>query len=251
MPKIHETLRDPDAKRDLNRELFDRIARRYNVITRILSLGRDASWKRALVKRLPEPDPQVCLDLATGTGDIAALLSERYPSATIRALDLSTEMIALARRRLPGHRHEFTCGDIDRLPYPDESADLITGGYALRNIPDLSRGLSQIHRVLKPGGSAFFLEFVQPPSGVKRILHHLLLNTWGTLVGLVLHFRPSTYRYIPQSLTHYPSGMALQCLIRKAGFEVLGRKPHLFGVMERIELRKPSGGLPDGMHPAT
>ena len=91
MPKTRDALRDPDTKREINRDLFDRIARRYDLITRILSLGRDSSWKRSLVAQLPEEAPEVCLDLATGSGDIAALLAERYQSATIRALDLSSE----------------------------------------------------------------------------------------------------------------------------------------------------------------
>ena len=246
MPKTRDALRDPDTKREINRDLFDRIARRYDLITRILSLGRDSSWKRSLVAQLPEEAPEVCLDLATGSGDIAALLAERYQSATIRALDLSSEMISVAQRRLPSERYEFTCGDIDRLPYPDESADLVTGGYALRNVPDLGKALAQIHRVLKPGGSAFFLDFVQPPRGVKRVVQHMLLNIWGSLVGLLIHCRPSTYRYIPQSLKNYPSRRELQDLFEKAGFEILGRKSHFFGIMERQELRKPSGAPPGG-----
>ena len=242
MPENREALRDPDTKRELNRNLFNRIASRYDIVTRLLSLGRDSSWKRALVAQLPAVDPRVCLDVASGSGDIAALLAERYPSARIQALDLSEEMIIRARLRLAGNQFEFTCGDISSLPYPDGSADLVTGGYALRNVPDLGQALAQIHRVLKPGGVAFFLDFVQPPPGARRIFQHFLLHAWGSLVGLAIHLRPSTYRYIPQSLAQYPSAIELRTLFEKAGFEFLRRKRHFFGIMERLEVRKPYAG---------
>ena len=240
MRKTREALRDPDAKRSLNRALFDRIAGRYDLATRVLSLGRDAAWKRELVLALPTRNPAVCLDLASGTGDLAALLAQRFPHALIRGIDLSSEMVALARQRLPAGQFEFTCGDIGALPYGDASADLITGGYALRNVPDLPSALREIHRVLKPGAFAFFLEFVQPPPGLRRVLHHALLHLWGGLIGLVLHFRPSTYRYIPASLAAYPAGDQLRVLCQECGFRVLQQRRHFFGMMERIELQRDS-----------
>ncbi|NIP96063.1 MAG: ubiquinone/menaquinone biosynthesis methyltransferase [Akkermansiaceae bacterium] len=239
MQKTREALRRPESKRDLNRALFDRIAGRYNLATRALSLGRDAAWKKELVEALPVEQPATCLDLASGTGDFAALLADRYPGARIVGLDLSSRMVALARKRLPGARFEFHCGDIGSMPFDDDFADLVTGGYALRNVPDLARALAEIHRVLKPGGSAFFLEFVQPPPGYRRAIHHAILHLWGGLVGLVLHFGPSTYRYIPESLVSYPAGDDLRKMFIESGFTIVNQRRHFFGMTERIELRKP------------
>ena len=226
MRKTRDALAHPDSKRELNRSLFDRIAGRYNLATRALSLGRDAAWKRKLVGALPVENPATCLDLATGTGDLAALLAARFPDARILGLDLSSEMIARARQRLPGSWFEFQCGDIGDLPYGDNSADLITGGYALRNVPDLPGALREIHRVLKPGGFAFFLEFVQPPPGLRRFIHHALLHTWGALVG----FGCRTKKLRWSSLMKKTSGVSLD--VASSGCRGALSKPHRSVVRE-------------------
>ncbi len=236
MPNLSTAVADPDSKRELNRKIFDRIAGKYHVTTRALSLGRDLAWKRDLVGELPNTAPTRCLDLATGTGDIAKLLSEHYPQATIVGLDLSENMVAQAQKRLSGDRFQFHRGDICELPFPDAFADVVTGGYALRNVPNLDLALREIHRVLKPGGIAAFLDFVQPAPGFRRAFNHALLHLWGGIVGLIMHGRPWIYRYIPVSLAGYPDPAALREKFHRAGFEVIGSRPYFFGIVERIEL---------------
>ena len=236
MPDLSAAVSDPESKRELNRAIFDRIAGKYHVTTRALSLGRDIAWKRDLVRQLPDTNPNRCLDLATGTGDIAQLLAERYPDAEIVGLDLSENMVALAKQRLSGERFQFHRGDICNLPFPDEFAGVITGGYALRNVPDLDLALREIHRVLEPGGTAAFLDFVQPPPGLRRAFNHALLHVWGGLVGLIMHGRPWIYRYIPVSLAGYPDPAALREKFQRAGFELRSRRTFFFGIVERVEL---------------
>lgn len=239
MQSTRKALSTPETKKSLNRQLFDRIAGKYNYATRLLSLGQDLSWKNDLIKSLEIDSPQVCLDLACGTGDITTRLQSKFPDATIIGLDLSPEMIALAKERLSSKPSiQFEVGDICELPFEDSSVNLITGGYALRNVPDLQKALSEIHRVLQIGGVAHFLEFVQPVSPLRRNIHHGLLHFWGGLVGTVLHADPSVYRYIPESLGSYLDEHALQDLLQQSGFEVVRRKRHFFGIMERIELLK-------------
>ena len=140
----------PDGKRRYVRTLFATIADRYDFITRALSYGQDRRWKRRLVSMAsPTPGTSV-LDLATGTGDIAAACADR--GAHVVGLDLTQRMIELAHAR-HGARVRFLVGDMLALPFPSASFDIVTTGYGLRNVPDLALALGEIQRVLKPGGA--------------------------------------------------------------------------------------------------
>ncbi len=239
-PQLNTELADPESKRKLNRFMFDIIAPKYHITTRALSLGRDEVWKNELISGLDAEKPLVCLDLATGPGDLAVLLAQRYPEARIVGLDLSEEMIAIAKRNHEEKGFEFHCGDICELPFEDGFADVVTGGYALRNVPDLDLALREINRVLKPGGVAGFLDFVNSSSPFRRVLHQGMLHFWGGLCGLIMHGRPWIYQYIPASLARFPKEDDLRERIAKAGFEVTGGKRYFLGLMETLRLRKVS-----------
>jgi demethylmenaquinone methyltransferase/2-methoxy-6-polyprenyl-1,4-benzoquinol methylase len=220
-------LRRPASKRDYNRRVFRAVAPRYGVITRLLSFDMDAWWKRALVAGLPavagNPRPPGgvsprALDLACGTGDISLLLARRFPGARIEGLDLSPAMLARARRRPGAAGVRFRLGDLDRLPFPAESFHLVTGGYALRNAPDLGRCLGEVFRVLHRGGTAAFLEFNRSPVAWLGRLQVRLLGAWGGLWGLLLHGNPEVYSYIAQTLALFPDRASFERLLRERGF---------------------------------
>jgi len=167
--KAREWLDVPERKRAYNERHFAEAASRYDLATRMMSLGRDAAWKRALVAALPDLPSPVCVDLACGTGDVAFLLAGRYPGGVVTGLDLSAPMLAIARDRNRFPNVRFERGDLCDLPFPDGSADVVTGSYALRNAPDLRKAVAEVHRVLSPGGVAAFLDFSNPersPSGI-------------------------------------------------------------------------------------
>jgi demethylmenaquinone methyltransferase/2-methoxy-6-polyprenyl-1,4-benzoquinol methylase len=222
-------LRRPASKRDYNRRVFRAVAPRYAVITRLLSFGMDAWWKRTLVARLPSavawPQSGVsprALDLACGTGDISLLLARRLPGGRVEGLDLSPAMLARARRRA-GYRRaagglRYRLGDLGRLPYPAESFHLVTGGYALRNAPELERCLREVFRVLRRGGSAAFLEFNRSPVPWLGRLQVRLLSAWGGLWGLLLHGNPEVYAYIAETLAMFPDRLSFERLLRELGF---------------------------------
>ncbi len=211
-------LRRPASKRDYNRRVFRAVAPRYGVITRLLSFGMDAWWKRALVSRLPHSPGARALDLACGTGDISLLLARRFPGARVEGLDLSPAMLARARRRPGAAGVRFRLGDLNRLPFPAESFHLVTGGYALRNAPDLGRCLGEVFRVLRRGGSAAFLEFNRSPVFWLGRLQLRLLGAWGGLWGLLLHGNPEVYSYIAESLALFPDRVSFERLLREQGF---------------------------------
>ncbi len=152
--RIGDHLETPDKKRLYNRCVFTEIAPRYDFITRALSFGRDPAWKRDLVASLPPGDAPVCVDLACGTGDIAFLLARKYPRGSVTGVDLTPAMLDLAGKRNHFSNVRFVNQDMVRLDLADASVDIVTGGYALRNAPDLTSAVAEIRRIMKNSGPA-------------------------------------------------------------------------------------------------
>ena len=147
-------------------------------------------------------------------------------------------MLKIARARVPGPRVTFRAGDMCRMDFPDGSFDIVTGGYALRNAPDLKQALAEIRRVLKPGGTAAFLDFSKPPSKSFQTLENLALRFWGGLFGLLLHGNPEVYSYIAASLRQFPDRAAFHKLLEENGFTGIESRTFSSGVMERVMFRK-------------
>jgi len=219
---LRTALASPDSKSRYVRRLFSTIADRYDLITVLLSFGLDARWKQRLVA-LTDLQPRTrALDLACGTGDIAFALHERGASAT--GLDVTHRMVVLAgqkRRQLrltSSAAPAFVTGDMMALPFPDESFDLVTTGYGLRNVPDISGALDEIHRVLKPGGRLLSLDFNRPEQPLVRFVYLNYLTVVGSALGYALHRDPDTYRYIAESIRRYPGARGVMKLMEQRGF---------------------------------
>jgi ubiquinone/menaquinone biosynthesis methyltransferase len=239
--KIRDHLHTPEKKRLYNEKVFTEIAPRYAVATRALSLGRDAAWKRRLVDALPPRESPLCVDLACGTGDIVSLLVRKYPGGRIVGLDLTGPMLEAARARNggnPGQNVWFTRQDMGATGLLSGSVDILTGGYALRNAPDIEGGLDEVARILKPGGFAAFLDFSKPRDGFLQIPEYWLLKTWGGFWGLVLHRNPEVYGYIAASLRLFPDRDRLRELLQERGVHVVHSERFYFGITELLVLRK-------------
>ncbi|MDH3453531.1 MAG: ubiquinone/menaquinone biosynthesis methyltransferase [Desulfuromonadales bacterium] len=241
--KIKDYLHSPERKREYNEQHFSEAASRYDFATRAMSLGRDAAWKTQLVAALPQLPAPVCVDLACGTGDIALLLAEKYPAGRIVGIDLTEPMLALARQRSDSINIEFLRQDMGATDFPDASADIVTGGYAVRNAAELSQAFLEIHRILKPGGCAALLDFSKPPSPWFQQLQYLVLKYWCGLWGLLLHGNPEVHSYISASLKTFPDRKQLRALITETGFAVSLSRQFYFGTLELLILRKQSDGL--------
>ena len=232
-------LHNASAKRAYNRRLFEEVAPQYARITRLMSFGRDQTWKKQLINMLPDAEAPTCLDLACGTGDITLALHERFPEAPIKAVDLSEDMLKICRSRCDRIPNiEVLCEDMNAIPAPDHTFDFITGGYAIRNSPDLKRTLREIRRLLKPGGTAAFLDFSRSKSKVLQHLQLGLLSFWGKLWGRLLHRNPHIYGYIAESLKSFPSRGELDTRCKEAGLVILKRKLLFFGFIEMIFLEQ-------------
>lgn len=236
-----EHLGTPESKQMLNRLMFATIAPKYDFITQALSFGRDAAWKRRLLSCLPESSGSVCLDIACGTGDLTRMLSERYPTGSVTGLDLTSEMLAIADKKTDASNVAYLKGTMAALPFNNGSVDIITGGYALRNAPDLNRTLDEITRILKPGGYAAFLDFSKPANTPGQAVNYCLLKVWGGLWGLLLHGNPDVYGYIADSLKLYPDRVALRECFSERGFTIQHSSCFFGGLLELNVFRKISG----------
>jgi ubiquinone/menaquinone biosynthesis methyltransferase len=227
--RLAHALATPEGKARYVRDLFHQIAPRYDDITVWLSYGRDAGWKDVLVRMAAVQPGDTALDLACGTGDIAVRLQRA--GARVTGIDLTHRMLAMAARKPGSGDIGWVCGDMLALPVPDRSQDIVTAGYGLRNVPDLSRALQEVRRVLRPGGRFLSLDFTLPRHVVVRHAYLAYLRVVGGAVGQWLHGDPDTYRYIPESLERYPGAEGVAALMRAEGFVRVGWWPLMGGLM--------------------
>jgi demethylmenaquinone methyltransferase/2-methoxy-6-polyprenyl-1,4-benzoquinol methylase len=230
MSGLRAALSSADTKAPYVRRLFHTIADRYDLITRLLSFGRDRRWKLRLAALAGVRTGTRALDLASGTGDIACELARR--GADVVGLDITHRMLQLAQAKSGGAaRVRFVTGDMMALPFPDASFDLVTTGYGLRNVPRLEPAVSEIRRVLRPGGLLLSLDFDRPPNPLVRAVYLGYLTIVGSALGWVLHGDPDTYRYIPESIRRYPGAAGVAAMLAGAGFLESHVVPLLGGFM--------------------
>src|SRR5688572_19467178 len=255
-PELERAFDSPAAKRAYNRRLFATIAPRYDLITRLLSYGQDARWKRRVAEIVraegagserganvqqpsrragPErgasaPPSRRVLDLACGTGDVALSLADGH---NVAGLDLTPAMLAIARDRAAstGARIPWIAGDMTSLPIADATFDVVTTSYGLRNVPALDQALAEIARVLRPGGLLVSLDFNKPRGAALRAIYLGYLTVVGSMMGLALHGDADTYRYIPHSIRRYPGAEGVADLMRATGFTDVRIEPKLGGLM--------------------
>lgn len=216
---LRDSIATPVGKARYVRRLFATIADRYDLITVVLSYGRDRAWKRRLVRLAGDVAGRHALDLACGTGDIAFVLSAA--GAEVTGLDLTIRMIELALAKsasASGVAPRFLVGDMGALPFPEACFEIVTTGYGLRNVPDLPAAIAEAHRVLRPGGVLLSLDFNRPASPLIARTYHAYLTVVGATLGWVLHRDPDTYRYIPESIRRYPGADAVVDLLKARGF---------------------------------
>ena len=234
MTRLRAAFTTPEHKRRYVRTLFATIADRYDLITVLLSFGRDRAWKRRLVREAAIQPGERVIDLACGTGDIA--FAAARDDVTVVGFDITFRMIELARRkaqpREPRARApQFAVADMMALPLPDGSVDVVTTGYGLRNVPRLDDAVQEIARVLRPSGRLLSLDFNRPRVAVIRWPYLAYLTLVGALLGWILHRDPDTYRYIPESVKRYPGADGVAHLLRAHGFGAVRVIPVFGGFM--------------------
>jgi demethylmenaquinone methyltransferase/2-methoxy-6-polyprenyl-1,4-benzoquinol methylase len=194
-------------------DLFARIARRYDLINDLQSFGLHRSWKRRVVDLARVSPGALALDLCCGTGDIAFALAQR--DADVTGLDFSAQMLEVAAARQQKHSNvarrapKFMQGDAQQLSFADNSFDIVTVGYGLRNLTSWERGLEEMRRVARPGGRIIVLDFGKPANALWRAIYFTHLRMSVPLIGLLFCGDASAYAYILESLKHYPAQLAV------------------------------------------
>lgn len=215
--------RDPE----MVREMFGRVARRYDLANHVLSLGLDFFWRARAAKIVASWKPARVLDLATGSGDLALAIGRRLPEAKIVGADFSPKMIQIARSK--GVR-ETIVADALRLPFEEQSFDCVTIAFGLRNIADWGAALREMSRVLTPNGHVLVLDFSIPGSVLRApyrfYLHHFLPRLAGLITG-----EREAYDYLATSIEEFPSGEAMSHLIAANGFIDAHAKPMTGGIV--------------------
>lgn len=237
-----KVLCDPVKKTALNRKIFSLIAREYMVITQILSFFRERAWKKRMVQALPLlKKGDIVVDVASGTGDIARSIAIANPCVRIIGCDVTMAMLKIAKSITPSENVYYSCQDMNTLSLKRESVTCITGGYALRNAPELRSVISQFYEVLQQDGSAAFLDFSKSPCRLFAHLQIAALRFWGGFWGLVLHGKPWVYGYIGDSLKVFPDRNALHTIFKESGYHIVLSELFMFGFIELLIVKKNAG----------
>jgi demethylmenaquinone methyltransferase/2-methoxy-6-polyprenyl-1,4-benzoquinol methylase len=200
--------------------MFDRVAHRYDLINTVLSGGVDSGWRRRAARETKLSVGGSALDVACGSGRLTAELTRRVgPKGRVVGLDFSAGMLEVARRDYPNL--EFIEGDALKLPFDDASFDASTIAFGLRNLADPVRGLSEMRRVVKPGGRAVVLEFVRPPQGPVGMGYRLYLKTLLPMIGGAISGDRTAYRYLSDTIDSYRTPDELGDMAFAAGWSDL------------------------------
>ncbi len=217
--------RPPSDKAAFVREMFAKIAPRYDTANRIISAGMDEGWRRRAIALLQPPHGGRIVDLCCGTGDLVFHLLATDPALHVTGVDFCEPMLAKARERAGrqnGGNADFVEGDVMRLPFADNSFDGATMGFAMRNVVDIDTTLREAGRVLKPGARFVNLDMSKAPNRAWRACFDLYFYGIVPLVGGMIGGSRQAYTYLPNSLTLHPGAEALRERFAAAGFEHTG-----------------------------
>lgn len=220
--------------------MFDNISGKYDFLNHFLSLGIDVLWRKKAVKMLASIRPKKILDLATGTGDFALECLVLNPDK-VTGLDISPGMLQVGiekMKRKKADKVEMLLGDCEHLPFEDNSYDAITVGFGVRNFENLEQGLSEMHRVLRPGGKAVVLEPSFPASFPMKQLFSLYFRFILPIVGRLVSSDTSAYTYLPASVEVFPEGEKFLEICDRIGFSKTVWHPLTFGICALYILEK-------------
>ncbi len=216
-------------------KMFDRIAPRYDLGNRLLSMRRDVAWRKRMSRYLPPGENLEILDIATGTGDqLISLDRESGRVAKGTGIDMAEEMLAIGRRKIDdlgcNDRLSLATGDAMNIPFPEQQFDAATISFGIRNVMDVEGALREMARVLKPGGRALILEFSTPENPVFRPLYLFYLRHVLPHIGGMVTGDAEAYRYLNQTIETFPYGKAFCDKMERNGFASAEAHPLTLGI---------------------
>jgi len=213
--------------------MFNNISSRYDFLNHLLSMGIDKGWRKKAINLLKDNPPHHLLDIATGTGDFAIAALAVNPDK-ITGIDISEGMLEVGRKKLLDRKLsdkiELLYGDSENIAFPDNTFDSAIVAFGVRNFEDLDKGLSQINRVLKPGGKFIILEFSNPKSFPIKQLYWFYFRFILPVVGRLVSKDQAAYSYLPESVKAFPDGEKFLERLKFAGFTGTNQKQLTFGI---------------------
>ena len=222
------------SKKQEVEKMFDNISGKYDFLNHFLSMNIDKIWRKKAVKSIAPISPESVLDVATGTGDLAIQVARDTEAQNIVGLDLSQGMLDVGIDKMSKlnltSRVEMVKGDSEHLPFEDHTFDAVTVAFGVRNFEDLEKGLSEMLRVLKPGGRIAILEFSKPQSFPFKQLYNFYFKNILPGFGRLVSKDHSAYTYLPDSVQAFPFGDAFNEILRKTGYTDVKCNPLTFGI---------------------
>jgi len=212
-------------------KMFDAIAGRYDLMNRVMTMGQDQKWRRFVVKMAGDPREGLTLDLATGTGDIGALMIDTYPQARVVGGDFSLNMLREAKKRFTGKQISWQACDANVLPFADNIFRSVTFGYLLRNVDDALKVLREVHRVLAPGGRVVCLDTTPPAKNLLYPFVRCYFRFGIPLLGRFIADDEAAYAYLTGSTMDFYNAEQLAELFRAAGFGNVSYKKFMLGTI--------------------
>ena len=221
------------SKKEQVIQMFDKVATNYDFLNRLLTFGIDVSWRKKVIAMVEEQGAKKILDIATGTGDLAIMLSKTNADKII-GLDISPGMLEIGKKKIKAQnledKIELVMGDSEQLPFKDGYFDAITVGFGVRNFENLEKGLSEIYRVLKPKGIFVVLETSQPAKfplkqGFKFYSKYVIPT-----IGKMFSKDKNAYNYLHESAAVFPYGNNFNNILLKTGFNTSKVYPQTFGI---------------------
>ena len=234
MAKNVTPYKDSDkGKKEQVTSMFDAISEEYDGLNRVISFGIDVKWRRRVVNILKKREPKSILDIATGTGDLAINLVETGATKIV-GLDISKGMLTVGKKKVIQKELEaiveMVVGDSENLQYQSNSFDAVTVAFGVRNFEHLDKGLQEIYRVLKPGGTLVILETSVPTKTPFKQGYTLYTKYVLPTIGKIFSKDRSAYRYLSESASVFPHGLDFNNILKKIGFIGMENRPQTFGV---------------------
>lgn len=215
-------------------DMFNNISKTYDFLNHFMSLGIDIIWRKKAINELKKDQPKLILDVATGTGDFAFEALSILKPEKIIGVDISQGMLDIAKQKIAkrglGDKFEVKLGDSEGLPFNGDEFDAVTVAYGVRNFENLQAGLTDIYRVLKPGGKAVVLEFSKPKVFPVKQLYKFYFNYITPSIGKLFSKDSRAYTYLPESVAAFPDGENFIAVMHKAGFKYTKSRPLAFGI---------------------
>lgn len=214
--------------------MFNDIAFRYDFLNRFLSAGIDVRWRKKMLKELEAIQPKTLLDVATGTADVALMAAAKMKDIQVTGIDISDGMLAIGREKIARAKRqdhiELLNGDSETINFGDNSFDAVTVSFGVRNFENLEKGLSEIYRVLKPGGKLVVLEFSRPKSFGTKQIYNLYMNVVAPGFGKLFSRNRKAYKYLNESIKKFPERQNFTQILDGLGFINTVYKPLSLGI---------------------